>query len=164
MAILGELGSGKTLSLTYLALRNYLKGRKIYANYHLRKIPYTLITKPDEILGMSEGFCAFDELWTWADSRMSGSKKNKFITPILAKSRKRGIHIAYTLQYFKSIDIRIRMVTDFVCIPRLNDKETICWLYVYTNPSMILQKIFKFKTQPIHDLYDTSEEIEDLTF
>jgi hypothetical protein len=50
------------------------------------------------------------------DSRASGSKKNKFITPILAKSRKRGIQIAYTVQYFKQIDIRIRTVTDFICI------------------------------------------------
>ena len=98
------------------------------------------------------------------DSRVSGSKKNKFITPILAKSRKRGIHLGYTCQYFKSIDIRIRTVTDFVCLPKMNEKETVCRLFVYSNPSMVLQRIFKFKSQPIYELYDTNEEVEELAF
>jgi hypothetical protein len=30
--IIGSLGAGKTLSLTYLAWRNYRKGVKIYSN------------------------------------------------------------------------------------------------------------------------------------
>lgn len=103
-------------------------------------------------------------LWQWADSRMSGSKKNKFITMILAKSRKRGINIAYSVQYFKQMDIRIRTVTDFVAIPRLNSKETICRLFVYTNPTWVLQRVFTFRTAPIFELYDTKEEVEDFGF
>lgn len=164
MAILGELGSGKTLSLTYLALRNYYKGRNIYANYALKKIPFTLITQPEQILQMHDGFAALDELWTWADSRASGSKKNKFITPILSKSRKRGVHLGYTCQYFKSIDIRIRTVTDFVCMPKMNEKESICRLFIYSNPSMVLQRVFKFRAAPIFELYDTNEEVTELAF
>ena len=164
MAVLGELGSGKTLSLTYLALRNHYKGRHIFANYHLHKIPFTLVTKPDDMLNMKDGFLAADELWTWADSRVSGSARNKFVTMILAKSRKRDIHMAYSVQYFKSIDIRIRTVTDFVCLPKMNEKETVCRLFVYSNPSMVLQRVFKFKAQPIFDLYDTKEEVSGLDF
>jgi hypothetical protein len=95
---------------------------------------------------------------------MSGSKKNKFITPILAKSRKRGVNIAYTVQYFKSLDIRIRTVTDFICIPRMNEKETRCTLMVYSNPSMQLQRVFKFRTAPIFELYNTNEEVAKLDF
>lgn len=93
---------------------------------------------------------------------MSGSKKNKFITPILAKSRKRGINICYTVQYFKQIDIRIRTVTDFVCIPRMNDAETKCTLMVYSNPSMQLQRMFRFRTAQVFELYDTNEEVAKL--
>lgn len=101
-------------------------------------------------------------LWTWADSRVSGSKKNKFITMVLAKSRKRGINIGYTAQYFRSVDVRIRTVTDFLAVPTLNNKETICKLMIYSNPSMRPQRVFKFRTYPLFQLYDTKEEIEDM--
>lgn len=94
---------------------------------------------------------------------MSGSKRNKFLTYVLAKSRKRGINITYTCQYFKSIDIRIRAVTDFIAVPRLNDKETICKLFIYDQSGM-LHKTFKFRTAPIFQLYDTKEEVQELDF
>lgn len=164
MGIIGKLGEGKTLALTYFILRNYWKGRKIYSNYHLVKIPYTYVSTPDEIEDMHEGFFAGDELWQWADSRMSGSHKNKFITAILGKSRKRGINITYTAQYFKSIDIRIRTVTDFIAIPSLNASESICRVSVYSMPEMSLQQVFKFRTAPIFPLYDTKEEVKQLHY
>lgn len=72
--------------------------------------------------------------------------------------------MAYSVQYFKSIDIRIRTVTDFVCLPKMNEKETVCRLFVYSNPSMALQRVFKFKAQPIFELYDTKEEVGGLDF
>jgi hypothetical protein len=58
---LGELGAGKTLGLTYMVLRNYHKGRKIYANYALKSIPYTPVTNPEQIETMNDGFFAGDE-------------------------------------------------------------------------------------------------------
>lgn len=158
IGIVGELGAGKTLGLTYLAARNYAQGRKIYANYGL-KIPFIPVRNPEQIMSMKDGFFAADELWTWADSRLSGSKKNKFITPILAKSRKRGIHIGYTTQYFKQVDIRIRMVTDFIAVPKINNEGTKCYLYVYQHPAMNLMKVYKFPTAQIYPLYDTKEEV-----
>jgi len=161
MGIMGELGAGKTLCLTYFALRNYHKQRQLFMNYHLKKLPYTYVKSPEDILNMRDGFAGLDELWTWADSRISSSKKNKFITLVLAKSRKRGINICYSVQYFKSVDIRIRTVTDFLVLPRLNEKETVCSAFVYTNHGMQLQRVFKFKTAPIFDLYDTKEEVEE---
>lgn len=94
---------------------------------------------------------------------MSGSKKNKFLTYVLAKSRKRGINIGYTCQYFKSVDVRIRATTDFICVPRLNAKETICKLFVYDQSGQ-LHKTWKFRTAPVFQLYDTKEEVEELDF
>lgn len=148
--------------MTYLAARNYMKGRQIFSNYNLN-FPHQLVNTPEEIVDMKEGMFCGDELWTWADSRMSGSKKNKFLTYILSKSRKRGINISYTVQYFKQIDIRIRAVTDFIAVPRLNDKETICKLFIYDQSGM-LHKTFKFRTAPIFQLYDTKEEVQELDF
>jgi hypothetical protein len=162
MGIIGELGSGKTLSLVYLALRNHTKRRPLFANFKLIHLPYTRVHTPDELLRMSGGFAALDELWVWADSRLSGSHKNKFVTMILSKSRKRDIHLAYTAQYFKSIDVRIRTVTDFIALPQLNSKETICTLKIYSNPAGVLQQTYRFRTAPIFKLYDTHEEVDEL--
>lgn len=60
IAICGELGAGKTLSLVYLALRNYQKGRKIYSNFDM-VIPHERVRTPEDVLNMKDGFLAADE-------------------------------------------------------------------------------------------------------
>jgi len=60
MAVIGSLGAGKTLALTYLAWRNYRKGLKVYSNYDL-KIPYVPVKSTKDVLKMKEGFFAGDE-------------------------------------------------------------------------------------------------------
>lgn len=66
--IVGELGVGKTLSLTYLGWRNwFFKGMKIYSNIHLFKIPYVFIDGLNKLEDMSEGYVLIDEWWTLWD-------------------------------------------------------------------------------------------------
>lgn len=55
-----SLGSGKTLSLTYLAYRNLVKGLKIYSNYHLG-FPFEYVSNVKQLNKMQEGFFAGDE-------------------------------------------------------------------------------------------------------
>ena len=95
---------------------------------------------------------------------MSASHRNKFATMILAKSRKRDLDIVYTVQSFRQIDVRIRNVSDFLAVPSLNESETICRCPVYSNPSGVLQRVYKFRTASIFDLYDTREEVMALDF
>jgi hypothetical protein len=160
--------SGKSLSLTYLAYRKYLKGMTVFANYHITfptfenfKAPdVRYVRKMEDVLNMREGFFAGDELWLNADSRMSATKKNRFVTSILAKSRKRNIHIGYTIQNFHQIDKRIRDVTDFIAFPQLNKDESICRLEVMTLPSMTPMQTYKFRTAPLFKMFNTSEEVE----
>ena len=83
---------------------------------------------------------------------------------VLAKSRKRDLDIVYTTQSFRQIDIRIRNVSDFVAMPRLNESETVCRVMVYSNPSLQLKRVYKFRTKEIFDLYDTKEEVKALDF
>jgi len=162
-AIVGELGAGKTLTLTYLAWRNHLRGRKIYANYRLYGIPFVPIKSVEELDAIRDGFCAFDELWIWLDARASGSKKNRIIANILARSRKRGLTIAFTSQTLTQVDRRIREVIDFTAYPVLNANESICTVYVFMGPKKkILQKVFRFRTYPVFRMYDTEEEVGDL--
>ena len=161
MAIVGSLGAGKTLALTYLAWRNYRKGVKIYANYDL-KIPYTPVKTIKDVLNMKEGFFAGDELWNWLDSRTSMKKKNQIVGNFLLTSRKRGVNFAFTTQTFGQIDLRIRRVCDFIAMPNLTVDEKICRLVIFSNPSLQLVKMYKFKTAPIFELYDTHEVVDAL--
>ena len=163
MAIVGELGAGKTLSLTYLAYRNFLKGKKIYANYKL-VFPYTPIKSVRDLENMQEGFFAVDELWLWVDSRASMTKKNRIVSRILLSSRKRGVHLAYTTQSFIQVDKKVRNVTDFIAKPILTPRQDYCYLYIYTNPSLQRIKVLKFPTAPYFKLYNTKEEVEELKF
>ena len=62
MGIVGSLGSGKTLALTYLAWRNWhLKGRRIFSNYNLYGFPFTKVDAIPSIERMQNGFFAGDE-------------------------------------------------------------------------------------------------------
>jgi len=98
------------------------------------------------------------------NSRVSGSKKNKLISAILLKSRKRGINIGYTTQHLSQVDKRMRNITDFIAIPQLTPQETWCRLRVYHAVSGQLIKMYKFETAPIFKLYSTNEEVKDLSW
>jgi intein/homing endonuclease len=92
LGAIGELGAGKTLSLTFLAWKNWFYRHKtIYSNYHLYKIPYIYIDTVEKLDAMREGFAVLDEFWLWIDSRTTRSNKNKIVADILLKSRKRGL-------------------------------------------------------------------------
>ena len=58
--------------------------------------------------------------------------------------------------------MRKQLETDFVAIPQLNSHESICQLRIYSNPAMLLQQTYRFKTAPIFNLYDTHEEVDEL--
>jgi hypothetical protein len=161
IGILGELGVGKTLSLTWFALRHIVKyhgQRAIYSNYHFNNIDYYYIEHPDQIDIVREGFCALDELWSWADSRTSASKRNRFISKILLKSRKRDMDIGYTAQDWSQVEKRIRKVTDLIALPHFNDKSHICTVQIYTKRLEPI-KLFRFRAPLIYPYYDTTEEI-----
>ncbi len=159
MAIVGGLGSGKTLALTYLAYRNFLKGLKIYSNYWLG-FPHVKISKTTQLESMREGFFAGDELWLWLDSRVSQSKKNRIVGKILISSRKKDVNFCYTTQSFGQVDIRIRRCTDFIAQPILTPREDRCRLLVFSYPSLEYVKQFRIITKKIFPLFDTREIID----
>jgi hypothetical protein len=172
IAVVGEMGSGKTLSTTYLAYKKYKKEKlNIFANYHIKFPPnpegeitptITFLNGIDDVRKMRDGYACLDELWASADCRQSNTKKNKFITEVLLKLRKRGVNVAYTCQSFHQIDKRIRDVTDFIAKPHLNRDESICRLEIFSLPDMNLVKIRKFPTRPFWHCFDTNEEVASL--
>lgn len=166
MAIVGELGAGKTLTLTYLAIRQWIqKNRKIYANYKLYGVPFYYVDSVKDIDAMEDGFCAMDEFWLWIDSRCSITTKNRLIGNILLKSRKRGLTIAYTTQTFEQIDKRIRKVTDFIAYPIMSVGSYNCKVIIFRgpkpSPAGIIDRLY-FDPRVVYQAYNSNEEIKPL--
>lgn len=47
-------------------------------------------------------------------------------------------------------------------MPQLNVQETVCRLIIFSYPSLSPIRTYKFRTQPIFDLFDTNEVVESL--
>jgi len=162
MGIIGDLGAGKTLSLVYFGYRAYLKQRKIYTNMRSLIFKDIMALTILELEDMRSGFAGLDELWLWADSRLSPSLKNRVASLILLKSRKRDMDIVYTTQHWMQIDCRIRNVTDFLIMPELSQNETFCRIKVLSYPYLSHVKTITYRTAPFFKMYDHTEEIEPL--
>lgn len=163
--VVGELGAGKTLSMSYLAWNNWKrKGRKLYSNYNLYGVPFTKVKSIPDLQKMSAGFFAADELWLWVDSWASKSQKSQIISSILLRSRKREITIAYTAQSMQQINNRIRNITDFVAYPSISTDNVYTKMLVFKGGgnismgSMVPPPIY-FYNLPMYAFYNTQEEI-----
>jgi hypothetical protein len=190
IAIVGELGIGKTLGLTYLAWNNYYyKQREICANYNLYGIPFTPVKTLDDLkrmipmetatteqlLGQKEVFFAGDELWRWIDSRCAimgfGKTKtsrieNKVITDILSASRKAFVTIAYTTQSYDQVDKRIKNITDFVFYPIIIGDNTLCKMTVFKGSKPTVSSMLpdiRFFCEPMFAMFNTYEIVQPLT-
>lgn len=160
LGICGNLGSGKTCTLTFLGMYFYKRGHNIFANYNL-KFKYSAISSLEDIDNVKQGIFLGDELWGWIDARASISEKNKQIAKILLRSRKRGVDIFYTAQHFKQMDIRVRRITDMLLFPELqsNGKCTIKFFNVFGNR---VRRPISYNANKIFKLYDTTEEVKEI--
>jgi len=161
--ITGELGSGKTLTLTYLAFKNWLLRKQvIFSNYHLYGFPYIEIDSVRKLDIAYNGFVAGDEFWQNLDARTSTKTKNRVTASILLRSRKRGLNYTFTAQLLDLLDKRVRKILDYTAYPMLNNPETICKVVVfrggYPKVSSYL-KTFYFRTAYIFEFFDTNEEV-----
>lgn len=163
--IVGELGSGKTLALAYLSWINwYKKGRMIFSNFMLYGFPFYPVRTIPNLDRMKKGFFAGDELWLWVDSRTTKNERNRIISKILLKSRKREITIAYTTQSIHQIDKRIRDITDFVAYPIMSVDNSYCRLETFRGPKPSMGTRIRpptyFMCEPVYAIYNTYEEIQ----
>jgi len=108
--VLGDVGSGKTLIATILAIRS---NKKIYANYTIKDEKFTKIEPIDLATLNEKAIIIIDEAYDWLESRISGRDINRFLSYILFQSRKRGIDFTLTAQLFSTIDVRFRQMANY---------------------------------------------------
>jgi len=167
IGIFGDMGSGKTLYMTYYTLKYYVEDKlyeRAFANYHIKspnkKRPVELLTfEAFKALGKtSEALVCLDEAYIWLDSRMSGTKRNRQISYLVLQSRKRGFDIAYTAQAQSSIDLRMRRFTE---IKVLAEKRENGFKYVELFGNKVRERFLPFKqAEKIYPYYDTKEIVD----
>jgi hypothetical protein len=124
--IIGDCGSGKTLFMTIMLLKDALKNKKVYGNYKLlfpKGCDTNLLTgaffqkyKEYPVFNATIGF---DELSLYYSNRRSMSKHNQALRPFILQTRKRSLKLFYTAQQDRLVDVNIRENTDGYYFPRM---------------------------------------------
>lgn len=156
--VLGNLGTGKTLLLTYLSTK--IK-RKIYSNYELIIENYVKL-EIESLLNLPNNIDVFlDEAYTWLESRVSGKALNRYLSYILLQSRKRTLDIYCTAQLFSTLDKRFREKADIIIkCEKIKDKG---YKYHFFNMNKYSQKVLLLpfeKAKKYYKYYDTNEIVE----
>lgn len=160
IGIVGEtLGIGKSTLLCFIGYAKQQDGYDIYANSHY-KFPHTYINDASQVDSIRFGVLLGDDFWSWLDARCSTTLKNKYVSKVMLKSRKRGFDCYYTTQHEMLIDWRIQAITDIYMNPLFVNEN--CEIVTsYTRHGQLINK-FKFVPKEVWDLFDTREEPDDL--
>lgn len=124
VAVIGDLGQGKTLYITAMAFLCYNSGYKIISNYELSFPHYKIkkIAELDEITDLdpkSRYFFAFDEPFMTVDARTSHTQRNIELAKRILQSRKMNISIYYSARFIREVEMRLRAVTGWIHIPHI---------------------------------------------
>jgi hypothetical protein len=171
---IGDMGSGKTLSMVKQAYELYKKGHKIYSNFHL-SFPHTILTL-EEILNYAESNTNFvnsvwllDEITLLMDSRRSSSSKNLYLSYVILQSRKRSFWLFFTTQYIHMVDRRLRSATNclvecsFRTVVKGGQKINICLnKYNVFKMNKVVLKVMTYNPDKYFHLYNTNEIIRQL--
>lgn len=169
IAVLGNRGDGKTLTLTTLGKQYESQGINVFANYKLIDTNYKQITfeKIAEFPSwLKDGVILMDEAHIGLDSYAFFNKRVKDITKFVTQLRKRRLVLYYTTQVFKTVALRLRQQTDYIVDCRKTDIEGIVELFVfdYREPDGLggfeLINRFKLDGRDYFKYYDTNEIIE----
>lgn len=156
--ILGILGSGKTLLLTYFASK--LKDRIIYSNYELKLENYHPL-KPIDLITLPTNIEVFlDEGYAWLESRISASQLNRYMSYLLFQSRKRNTNFYITAPLFSTIDKRFKLYADYIIMCE-RKKDGFKYTSILRKNSRVKKFFFPMsKAKEIFKLYDTYEIVE----
>lgn len=163
---IGNIGSGKTLSMVKRAYEQYKRGKKIYANFKLN-FPYEPLTM-DKLMDMKndntdlkDSCVLIDEAHIYLDSRRSASKVNVVLSYFVLQSRKKSCDIYFTTQFIGQVDKRLRDPAHIyvLCKTRQINSTTHITLNILELRKVEGNetKLKAFVSNPYFELYDTNE-------
>ena len=117
VAIVGAIGSGKSLLMTHIARQYDMAGARIYANYEINIPDCVLYDDPNIILSLNPeelNLVLGDEFYIYLDARLYSRAKNVDLTKIILQTRKKNVVLVTAQQSFGLVDKRLRLVTDYV--------------------------------------------------
>jgi hypothetical protein len=168
----GRRGAGKTLSMTNDAFQYYNAGYKIYTN--MKSLSFAECIDEDQILELAKNDdfqdCALvlDEIQVLFDSRRSGRKQNINFLYFIQQIRKRNVHLLYTTQFSRRVDLGVREHTDIEARPKIIDKTArygvkLCMVTYEdltasyeTMVPVLFRKVFI--ANEVYDFFDTNEK------
>lgn len=171
IGFIGDMGSGKTLSMVRIAYILYKKyNYDVYSNIVLN-FPFKLLTL-DDIIEYSNNDKSFnnsvfliDEAHIFIDSRSSGSRRNLIISYFILQTRKKNVWLLYTTQYLHQVDKRLRGSTNVFTecyFKSVNDKSFVLNVYNIVASFKTITKYNTFNAIPFYDLYNTYEVVRPL--
>jgi hypothetical protein len=119
--IFNRLGKGKTTFLAWVGMVSYIQGKHIFSNFHL-SFPHTFVDSAMDLRQMRNGVLLIDDAYQWFYARTGF---NPLVNEVMAKSRKRGIDIFYTMVRSNQIDVNLRACTEFCWVPVIIPKTNI---------------------------------------
>jgi ABC-type multidrug transport system ATPase subunit len=162
IGIFGEMGSGKTLLLTILGKYAYDMGYKIYSNYKVN-FEYTPVDI-FQLLDMNLENCVLllDEAYNYLDARLSQTQINTLLSHLVFQTRKRNVHLLFTAQLLRSVDVRLRNLLNLIIVAQKVNKG---FKYTIFKETKVFSLYLKEKdAKKFYTLYNTYEVIEDEIF
>lgn len=163
-AFVGNLGQGKTYSMTVLA--SYLHAKydlPIYANYKLHDA--IMLRSFDDVLNAKHGIVCLDEAHIFLDSRGFKDPNSQKATHWLLQTRKKDLIVLYTTQNFGQVDIRMRRITDYLALCKKQKGRGISMQFVDAQEMKLLRRQTILEPlERFYHLYDTKEVVTPIEF
>lgn len=105
----GLKGAGKTLAVSFYAYCEFLKGRNIFANYHLN-IPYTHVGSLMDLKLVKDGIVIFDDAERLVSSKFLSNRDKKDVLNVLIDSGKHNVDCWFICKRLEEVDKSIRSV------------------------------------------------------
>jgi len=101
-----------------------------------------------------------DEAYTWLESRVSGSRLNRYVSYVLFQSRKRGLDFVLSAQLSITLDIRFRDLCDLFVLANKQQKG---FQYLLVTKSLKMRSVllpYGYAEKKLYDIYDTTEIVK----
>lgn len=169
VGILGNLGRGKTISMTFLIGYFLDKSRidNVVTNYETDFTTH-YVDNEKELDEMSRkndfnAIYGLDEIWAWINSRQA--MENFDMIEFVLNSRKRGAFIIYTTQKTTQVDPILVENTDYLIVPVHQEPfesdydHDVVTIYFLKNDNYEVVNKITFNAEAYYGTYDTSEEV-----